>query len=331
MLPDHEKNLRAAARAHRNGLSVRAAAIRHGVSRTTLRRHMDGGISRREASQKRQNLSPTTERFLVRWVKLQTKLGYAPPHSRFRLFAMRLSQASGGPQTLGTHWVRRFLRRYPELKTLQSVRYDWRRSNAACSVNIVEFFDRLDDPLMSAIPPAHTYNADEIGMMVGIGDAPLVIGPSELKEVLINDPLNRDSVTIVECVSGDDRALFPLVIFGGKNVQQQWFNDEMFNDDDLKQWKFDSKALNSRLAMQADAMTADAPDRPKTLDRALQDSENHLQTPKNSKDLRELETSLLAEDGLPQTAGVRRMSRQSRRPLTLSTPLSWDCSIARSD
>ena len=218
MLFDYEKKLRAAARAHRNGLSVRAAALRHGVSRTTLQRHMDGGASRREASQKRQNLSPATERFLVRWVKLQTKLGYAPPHSRFRLFAMRLSQASGGPQTLGTHWVRRFLRRHPELKTLRSVRYDWRRANAACSVNIVEFFDRLDDPLMSAIPPEHTYNADEIGTQVGIGDAPLVIGPSELKEVLINDPLNRDWVTIVECVSGDGRALKPLVIFGGKTV-----------------------------------------------------------------------------------------------------------------
>ena len=54
--------------------------------------------------------------------------------------------------------------------------------------------------------------------MIGIGDAPLVIGPSELKEVLIKDPLNRDWVTIVECVSSDGRALFPLVIFGGKNV-----------------------------------------------------------------------------------------------------------------
>ena len=76
-----------------------------------------------------------------------------------------------------------------------------------------------------------------------------------------------------------------------------------------------SKALNSRLAIQADAVTADAPDRPKTPDRALQASENHLQTPKNSKELRELETSVLAEDGLPQTAGVRRMSRQVQKAL----------------
>ena len=93
---------------------------------------------------------------------------------------------------------------------------------------------------MSAIPPAHTYNADEIGSQIGIGDAPLVIGPSELQEVLIKDPLNREWVTIVECVSGDGRALFPLVIFGGKNVQQQWFEEEMLEDNDLKSWRFAS-------------------------------------------------------------------------------------------
>ena len=188
MLSDHERKLRAAARAYRNGLSVRAAAVSHGVSRTTLQRHLSGGASRREASQKRQNLSPTTESFLVRWVKTQTKLGYAPPHSRFHLFAMRLSQASGGPQTLGTHWVRRFLQRHPELKTLRSVRYNWRRANAACLTNIVEFVDRLDDPLLSPIPPEHTYNADEIGTHVGIGDAPQSSDRLSLKRSSLRTP-----------------------------------------------------------------------------------------------------------------------------------------------
>ena len=245
MATDRENKLRAAIRATKNGTSVRSAAKQHSIPRSTLQRHINGGQTIREAHEKQQNLSPRQEALLVRWVQTQTKLGYAPPHSRFTMYALRISRASGGPSTLGRHWVQRFLQRNPELKTLRSVRYDWRRANAACSTNIVEFFVRLDDPLMSAIPPAHTYNADEIGTMIGIGDAPLVIGPSELKEVLIKDPLNRDWVTIVECVSGDGRALFLLVIFGGKNVQQQWFDDEMLSDDSLKQWKFGSNSSGS--------------------------------------------------------------------------------------
>lgn len=62
-------------------------------------------------------------------------------------------------------------------------------------------------------------------------------------------------------------------------------------------------------------MTADALDRPKTPDRALQALGNHLQTPTNSQQLRELETAMLEEDGLPQTAGVRRISRQVQKAL----------------
>lgn len=235
MTTDRENKLRAAIRATKNGASVRSAAKQHFIPWSTLQRHINGGQTIREAHEKQKNLSPCQEAHLVRWVKTQTKLGYAPPHSRFTMYALRISRASGEPETFGRHWVQRFLQRNPELKTLRSVRYDWRRVNAACSTNIEEYFQRLDDPLMSAIPPAHTYNADEIGSHIGIGDAPLVIGPSELQEVLI-----REWVTIVECVSGDGRALFPLVIFGGKNVQQQWFQKEMLNDPDLKQWKFAS-------------------------------------------------------------------------------------------
>ena len=180
MPSDREKRMHAAIQAAKNGTSVRAAARKHSIPRTTLQRHINGGQTIHEAHEKQQSLSPRQEAHLVRWVKLQTKLGFSSPHSRLMMYALRISRASGGPKTFGRHWIRCFLQRNPELNTLRSVRYDWKRANAACSTNIVKFFQRLDDPLMSAIPLAHTYNADEIGSQIGIGDAPLVIGPSKL-------------------------------------------------------------------------------------------------------------------------------------------------------
>jgi len=53
MLSDHEKNLHTAARAYRNGLSMQAAAIRYGVSRTTLQRYIDNSVSHCKASLER--------------------------------------------------------------------------------------------------------------------------------------------------------------------------------------------------------------------------------------------------------------------------------------
>ena len=51
---------------------------------------------------------------------------------------------------------------------------------------------------MLAITLAHTYNADEMGSQIGIGDAPLVIGLSELQEVLIENPINREWLETAE-------------------------------------------------------------------------------------------------------------------------------------
>ena len=97
------KRLSAVAGAHSKGISVRTATRQYGVSRTTLQSHLDGGQTVSEALEKRQNLSPTLEAKLVRWVKQRTKLGFALPHSRSQMYTTRIFKAFGSPQTLGTH------------------------------------------------------------------------------------------------------------------------------------------------------------------------------------------------------------------------------------
>lgn len=231
-----DQHMLAAIRLVHDGWSIRSAAKRHRLSRDTLSRRLIGGRSSQTFHADLQRLSPVQEKFLADWALCQASLGYAPPCSRFRLFAQSIYYQGGGQGVLGVYWCTRFLRRHQELKSLRSVRYDWKRANAAQSDNIVEFFGRLDDEAIRTIPPCHTYNADEIGTMLGIGDNPLVVGTSELKEIFINDPLNREWVTIIECVSGSGVALPPTIIYSGKSVQQQCFGD-VFNDE-VAQWMF---------------------------------------------------------------------------------------------
>ena len=63
-----------------------------------------------------------------------------------------------------------------------------------------------------------TYNVDEVGSMIGLGDNPLVIGLATIRKVCIIDPRNREWVTILECVSATSRVLSPLIIFKGEDV-----------------------------------------------------------------------------------------------------------------
>ncbi|KAF4893324.1 Jerky protein-like protein-like [Colletotrichum fructicola] len=74
-----------------------------------------------------------------------------------------------------------------------------------------------------AVKPANRYNMDETGILEGKGSNGLVLGRSETKSVRKKQPGSRAWVSIIECISAEDIPLYPLVIYKGKTVQQQWF------------------------------------------------------------------------------------------------------------
>ena len=67
-----------------------------------------------------------------------------------------------------------------------------------------------------------------------------------------------------------------------------------------------SKALNSRLTRQADAVTPGEPERSKTPDQDTALDREDLKTPKNSRQVKELGSLVFAANGLPTTATQRR-------------------------
>ncbi len=60
----------------------------------------------------------------------------------------------------------------------------------------------------------------------------------EKRKTFKKDPGRCEWIIIIECVSAGGRHLQPLVIFKGKDVQQQWFPDEGIEK--FKDWKFKS-------------------------------------------------------------------------------------------
>jgi hypothetical protein len=116
---------------------------------------------------------------------------------------------------------RRFLERHSEVKTSRAQIVNYKRVNAATAEYINIFFDRLDHPEIRAIKYANTWNADEIGLMMGIGDNEMVFGDSHRKFLQSKDGGSREWVSIIECISAGGQTLPPLVIFAGKHVQQQ--------------------------------------------------------------------------------------------------------------
>ncbi|KAM9874692.1 hypothetical protein VDGL01_11249 [Verticillium dahliae] len=84
-----------------NRQSIRKAAIHSGIPIPTLHRRVQGAQSRASAFTSQQKLSPTQEKHLVEWIRIQAALGLPPTHSQVREFAERILHPQGGPQTLG--------------------------------------------------------------------------------------------------------------------------------------------------------------------------------------------------------------------------------------
>jgi hypothetical protein len=59
--------------------------------------------------------------------------------------------------------------------------------------------------------------------MKGIGDNGLVVKSAYKRFIQKKQPGLRAWTSFIECISALRKALYPLVIFKGKSVQQQWF------------------------------------------------------------------------------------------------------------
>lgn len=103
------------------GISLRKAAQRWGIPRSTLHNRLNGIVTRNEANEHNQRLSKQQESHLVNWIISQGALGFAPTHQQVREFAARIVKAGGDDQPLGKSWIEGFLRRNPEVKTVRGI------------------------------------------------------------------------------------------------------------------------------------------------------------------------------------------------------------------
>ena len=159
--------------------------------------------SRREASAKRQLLTPDQEQTLVDWVKHQGSMGL--PFSKKELEA-RASRSAG--RTVGVSWYKNFMKRHrDEISAAKGARLDPKRAKNFNKTVINDYFDRLEalhGRFSGGIPAEHIWNMDEKGIQLGggrknMGTKYFYSRSQKQKSRLKSD--NLELVTVLECVS----------------------------------------------------------------------------------------------------------------------------------
>ena len=125
--------------------------------------------------------------------------------------AQKLSDIRGNKTRVGKRWVTGFLARNGNISTQRSKRVDAVRLNGATKEAILDFFDKLDLPLIQKIKPENRYNKDEMGLIEGQGTNGKVLGDVEGPTVLRKQPGSRVWTSFIECISATGVATNPLI------------------------------------------------------------------------------------------------------------------------
>ncbi|OBS16804.1 hypothetical protein FPOA_27081 [Fusarium poae] len=180
------------------------AGQKHGVPQPTLSGRLRGVPPKSEVAHPAQLLPKSQESSLVAWILRQEALGYAPSHSQVRATVTALLRQQGREKPIGIHWLARFIKRHPSIKTKIGKRQEASRFNCFTPTAVNWYFD-IREREYGWIKPDNIINVDEGGIMAGFG---------------------LDSL-LYRAVTATGRLLKPGIIFKGKEIQQQWFVDEL--------------------------------------------------------------------------------------------------------
>ena len=212
--------------------SIRATARAYGLIELTLRRRYHGQTTTRQiAHQPQQLLTPAQEDLTVTWMLQCKEFKHPVTYPQLREFIGLVSAQSGGPNTIGHHWIQRFLHRHPEVHCKIGVKMKHLRANATTQAVLKPWFEDLQRLIQKHdILAVDSYNADETGIALGVSRNANVLGSSSTDRTIIKSPEDREWVSIIETISALGRKLRPVVIFKGKTLQTSWFLQEKIPD-----------------------------------------------------------------------------------------------------
>lgn len=200
-------------------LSIRKAAIRHGVPyRTLYDRKVLGRQSYRLAHVLEQKMTPVQEAFLVKYAKQLEDSGIPAGRELLQAQAQRIIRRSGNPTVvLGTTWIDAFLKRHPTLQMKRPETLERQRKLATDPRVFEQHLTMFRDAIAShQIKENNIWNMDEKGFMLGKVNKVKVVCRRGRGPPILQSDGSREWVTVLEAVSGTGHVLSACIVWKGK-------------------------------------------------------------------------------------------------------------------
>jgi hypothetical protein len=227
LLPKEDR-IKLALQATKNpqNLSVRRAADVYKVPKSTLQDRRAGKQSTRDIHPKSSALTKTEEQTLAQYIRKLDEQGHAPTLYWVEAMANQLRAArDAGP--VGPRWASNFVKREPGLQSRMTRQRDRQRVLCSDQGVIGPWFDLVQNVKAKyGIQDEDTYNFDETGFTMGIGNRVKVVTASERRTEPIGDQQgDREWVTLIAAINAMGWAIAPYLIFKAKNHDASWYPD----------------------------------------------------------------------------------------------------------
>ena len=183
------------------------------VPHTTLCDRINGRCGRRKAHQSQQLLSDPQEEVLCDWIDFRALIAKPLDIQDIQCLTAELSG-----NTPGKHWIRRFMKRWPQVSHSRPGGLDPKRAQNFNPSNVAGFYQLLRAiyDAYPDLPPQHVWNMDEKGLQLGGGRkrSKKFFRLKSLKQSkfyqIRSD--NLELVTIIECISPAGLSIPPAFI-----------------------------------------------------------------------------------------------------------------------
>jgi hypothetical protein len=243
-----------------HGLSKRAAALRYGVPRGTLQRHikraMEGlGVERKLG--RSCILTCEQEDLASRILDMEARLyGLSSEDIRRLVYKFCVKYKikhnfNDEKCIVGRKWLKCFLRRHPELSIRMPEKTSLARATGFNKAKVDIYFNTLQNELFDEegsrkIQPANIFNVDETGITI-CQKAQRIVGKKGKRNIgIVTSAEKGKNIAVVCCVSVSGLYVPPMFIYPRRRVGQEfldrgpigavaegsktgWITDELFN------------------------------------------------------------------------------------------------------
>lgn len=208
-------------------LSIRMAAERYGVPKSTIHRKFHGKNFRKPGRQT--IFSEADEKHIVHGILTASKWGFPLNGTEIRNIIKTFLDAKGVKQKPfknnfpGQEWLVGFLKRHRNVLSLR-LSENIKRSRAAVShTTINEYFDNLELTLAN-VPPKNVINYDETNMTDDPGQEVVVVRRGTKHPERVVDT-SKSSTSVMFAITGNGDLLPPYVVYKAMHTHDNWVNN----------------------------------------------------------------------------------------------------------